>query len=30
LVPLACIWAWLGWYLAQQEERKRLKHPQQP
>jgi AAA family ATP:ADP antiporter len=30
LVPLACIWAWLGCYLAQQEERKRLKHPQQP
>jgi ATP:ADP antiporter, AAA family len=24
LVPIACIWAWLGWMLARQEERKRL------
>lgn len=22
LVPLACLWAWLGWFLAKQEERK--------
>ena len=24
LIPLACVWAWLGWWLARQEERKRL------
>jgi AAA family ATP:ADP antiporter len=24
LIPLACVWAWLGWLLARQEERKRL------
>ena len=24
LVPLACVWAWIGWSLARQEERKRL------
>ena len=24
LIPLACVWAWLGWVLARQEERKRL------
>jgi AAA family ATP:ADP antiporter len=24
LVPIACVWAWLGWILARQEERKRL------
>ena len=24
LVPLACVWAWMGWSLARQEERKRL------
>jgi len=24
LVPIACLWAWLGWILARQEERKRL------
>lgn len=24
LVPIACIWAWLGWMLSRQEERKRL------
>jgi AAA family ATP:ADP antiporter len=23
LVPLACLWAWLGWSLARQEEMKR-------
>ena len=23
LVPLACVWAWLGWFLAKQEELKR-------
>ncbi|HSF69427.1 MAG TPA: MFS transporter [Nitrospira sp.] len=27
LVPLACVWAWLGWLLARQEERKRLEQP---
>ena len=24
MVPLACVWAWLGWFLAKQEERKRM------
>jgi len=24
LVPIACVWAWLGWILARQEERKRM------
>jgi AAA family ATP:ADP antiporter len=24
LVPLTCVWAWLGWFLAREEERKRL------
>jgi len=24
LVPIACLWGWLGWVLARQEERKRL------
>ena len=24
MVPLACVWAWLGWHLAKQEERKRM------
>ena len=24
LIPLACLWAWLGWTLAGQEERKRI------
>lgn len=26
LVPLACLWAYLGWFLARQEERRRLRH----
>ena len=26
LVPLACLWAYLGWSLARQEERQRLRH----
>jgi AAA family ATP:ADP antiporter len=26
LVPLACLWAYLGWFLARQEERQRLRH----
>jgi AAA family ATP:ADP antiporter len=24
LIPLVCLWAWLGWFLAGQEERKRM------
>ena len=28
LIPLALVWAWLGWLLARQEERRRLAHPQ--
>ena len=24
LVPVACAWAWLGWWLAKQEDRKRI------
>ena len=28
LIPLAVVWAWLGWSLARQEERRRLAHPQ--
>jgi AAA family ATP:ADP antiporter len=26
LIPLACLWAYLGWFLARQEERQRLRH----
>lgn len=26
LVPLACLWAYLGWSLARQEERQRVRH----
>lgn len=26
LVPVACLWACLGWFLARQEERRRLRH----
>jgi AAA family ATP:ADP antiporter len=27
LIPLSLVWAWLGWWLAKQEERKRLELP---
>jgi ATP:ADP antiporter, AAA family len=27
LVPIACLWGWLGWMLARHEERKRLALP---
>jgi len=29
LIPVVFAWGWLGWWLARQEERTRLEHPQQ-
>jgi len=29
LIPVVFAWGWLGWWLARQEERRRLEHPQQ-